>query len=49
MPFFLILVGLAAAVAFYVFNTYNWFVKTKTRIGASLQEIGKGSLEASIS
>jgi LemA protein len=24
----------------YVLSTYNWFVKTKTRIGASIQEIG---------
>jgi LemA protein len=34
---FLILVVL---VIFYVWSTYNWFVKTKTRIGASIQEIG---------
>lgn len=40
MPFFLFLLIIVGVVVFYVLNTYNWFVKTKTRLGASVQEIG---------
>lgn len=29
-----------AVVVLYVFSTYNWFVRTKTRLEASIQEIG---------
>jgi LemA protein len=34
------LLAIIAIIIFYVWSTYNWFVKTKTRIGASIQEIG---------
>jgi len=38
MPF--ILIGFIAIVVIWVFATYNKFVTIKTRIGASIQEIG---------
>ena len=39
MPW-LIPVGAIVLIAFYVLSVYNKFVKTKTRIKASIQEIG---------
>lgn len=35
-----IIIGILAIIAVYVFTTYNWFVTAKTRIKASIQEIG---------
>jgi len=35
-----IILGLIALIAVYLFSTYNKFVTTKTRIKASIQEIG---------
>lgn len=32
--------GLLVLVVFYVLSTYNWFVRAKVRIQASIQEIG---------
>lgn len=32
--------GLLVVVALWVMSTYNFFVSTKTRVGASIQEIG---------
>jgi LemA protein len=40
MSLVLILVGVAVLVVVYLFTTYNKFVTTKTRIQASIQEIG---------
>lgn len=40
MNIFLILVGILAIIAIYLWMTYNKFVTTKTRIKASVQEIG---------
>lgn len=40
MSLLIILLILAALVVFYVLSTYNKFVATKTRIKASVQEIG---------
>ncbi|EKE12538.1 MAG: LemA-like protein, partial [uncultured bacterium] len=40
MSLLLILVGAAVLVVVYLFTTYNKFVTTKTRIQASIQEIG---------
>lgn len=40
MSIILILVGLAVLVLLYLLSTYNNFVTTKTRIKASIQEIG---------
>ena len=40
MNIFLIPVAILAIIAFYVWSTYNKFVTTKTRIKASVQEIG---------
>ncbi|HUW21956.1 MAG TPA: LemA family protein [Candidatus Bathyarchaeia archaeon] len=37
---FLIPLSLVIIVIAYLWNSYNWFVKAKTRIGASIQEIG---------
>jgi len=39
MPTYII-VGILVLIAIYVFTTYNWFVTAKTRIKASIQEIG---------
>lgn len=39
MPTYIIL-GLLTLIAVYAFTTYNWFVTAKTRIKASVQEIG---------
>lgn len=36
----LLIVGILAILVIYLFATYNKFVTTKTRIGASIQEIG---------
>lgn len=38
MPF--ILLGVLVVVSLWVMSTYNFFVSTKTRVGASIQEIG---------
>jgi LemA protein len=38
MPF--ILLGLVAILVLWVISTYNFFVTSKTRVGASIQEIG---------
>lgn len=35
-----IFLGLLIVVALWVMSTYNFFVSTKTRVGASIQEIG---------
>ncbi len=35
-----ILIGIAAIIVIYIISTYNYFVSTKTRVGASVQEIG---------
>lgn len=35
-----IIFGLLALIAVYLFTTYNWFITAKTRIKASIQEIG---------
>jgi len=40
MSFLLIIIGVLVVVGLYVLSTYNKFVTTKTRIGASIQEIG---------
>ena len=40
MSFLIISLGLVVLVAVYIFTTYNKFVTTKTRIKASIQEIG---------
>ena len=40
MPVLVILGVAAVAVVGYVLSLYNWFVTTKTRIKASIQEIG---------
>lgn len=40
MPIWLILIGILAILALYIWSTYNKFVTTKTRIKASIQEIG---------
>jgi LemA protein len=39
MPTYLI-IGILILIAAYLFSTYNWFVTAKTRIKASIQEIG---------
>ena len=38
--FIILIVIIISLVAFFVWKTYNGFVTTKTRIGASIQEIG---------
>jgi LemA protein len=35
-----LLLGILAALVLWVISTYNFFVSTKTRVGASIQEIG---------
>jgi LemA protein len=40
MPFIIFLLVIGGVLLFYVFTTYNRFVRTKTRIKASVQEIG---------
>jgi LemA protein len=40
MPVLVLFFVALGVVFFYVLSTYNWFVKTKTRLGASIQEIG---------
>jgi len=40
MPILLIIIVLFAAVAFWVISSYNFFVSSKARIKASVQEIG---------
>ncbi|HUS51956.1 MAG TPA: LemA family protein, partial [Candidatus Bathyarchaeia archaeon] len=40
MQFFLIILAVLAAIILYLWMTYNKFVTTKTRIKASIQEIG---------
>src|SRR5690554_4338673 len=35
-----VLFGIVVALAFWVISTYNFFVSTKARIKASIQEIG---------
>jgi LemA protein len=35
-----LLIAVVAIIVIYVISTYNYFVSTKTRIGASIQEIG---------
>lgn len=40
MQFFLIILAVLAAIILYFWTTYNKFVTTKTRIKASVQEIG---------
>lgn len=40
MDLWLILIGITVLIVFYVWVTYNKFVTTKTRIKASVQEIG---------
>jgi len=37
---FIIIIGVLVAIAVYLWTIYNFFVTTKTRIGASIQEIG---------
>lgn len=36
----LVILGILAVIVVYIFTAYNKFVTTKTRIGASIQEIG---------
>jgi len=40
MSALIIIIALVAIVGLYILSTYNKFVTTKTRIGASIQEIG---------
>ncbi|KKP47011.1 MAG: LemA family protein [Candidatus Woesebacteria bacterium GW2011_GWA1_33_30] len=40
MNFIYILLGLLVLVVFWIVSTYNFFVSSKTRIKASIQEIG---------
>lgn len=40
MIIFIVLLGLVLVIAAYIWTSYNWFVKSKTRIEASVQEIG---------
>jgi LemA protein len=40
MPIWFILLGIAVIVIFYIWSLYNQFVTIKTRIRASIQEIG---------
>lgn len=40
MNFIYILLALAVILVFWLISVYNFFVSTKTRIGASIQEIG---------
>lgn len=40
MSMWLILIGLVAIIIFYIWSLYNQFVTIKTRIRASIQEIG---------
>lgn len=40
MPFLGLIILVVVLIAFYIFAVYNKFVKTKTRIKASIQEIG---------
>ncbi|MBM3208683.1 LemA family protein [Candidatus Shapirobacteria bacterium] len=40
MSALLILIGIVAVIVFYVLSLYNQFVTIKTRVGASIQEIG---------
>jgi LemA protein len=35
-----LIIGLVVLVGFWVMSTYNFFVSTKTRVGAAIQEIG---------
>ncbi len=35
-----LIIGLIVIVGIYLISTYNYFVSTKTRVGASIQEIG---------
>lgn len=35
-----IILGVAVVLVFWVISTYNFFVSSKTRVGASIQEIG---------
>jgi LemA protein len=35
-----VLLAIVIVIAFWVASTYNYFVSTKTRVGASIQEIG---------
>ena len=36
----ILLIGTAAVLALWVIGTYNFFVSSKTRVGAAIQEIG---------
>lgn len=38
--FIYILIGLAVVIVLWIISTYNFFVSTKTRVGAAIQEIG---------
>jgi len=40
MSVLIIILAIVAVVVIYVFSTYNWFIRTRTRIEASIQEIG---------
>lgn len=40
MSVLIIVLAIVAVIVIYVFSTYNWFVRTRTRIEASIQEIG---------
>lgn len=40
MTIIYILIALVVFLLFYVFSTYNFFVSSKTRVNASIQEIG---------
>lgn len=35
-----LIIGLLAIIVLYLISTYNFFVSTKTRVGAAIQEIG---------
>lgn len=40
MSLLVIILIVIAVIVIYIFSTYNWFVRTRTRIEASVQEIG---------
>ncbi len=40
MNFIYIIIGLGVILAFWVVSIYNFFVSSKTRVGAAIQEIG---------
>jgi LemA protein len=35
-----LIIGLLVVIGFYLVSTYNFFVTSKTRVGAAIQEIG---------